>query len=59
MTILGRPGGVTLPQSNKYADYVETLNMLPDEDSHDVFGLPGNIGILVQVNFAFKMMDFS
>jgi hypothetical protein len=43
---LGR--GVTLPQSAKYADYIETLNMLPDQDPHDVFGLPGNIGILVQ-----------
>ena len=39
---------MTLPQSNKFADYIDTLNMLPDQDPHDIFGLPGNIGILVQ-----------
>jgi hypothetical protein len=43
---LGR--GVTLPQSGNFADYVATIEAMPETDAHDVFGLPGNIGILVQ-----------
>ena len=40
--------GFTLPQSGNFADYMETIEALPEVDHHDVFGLPGNIGILVQ-----------
>eukprot|EP01052_Picozoa_sp_SAG31_P000354 SAG31_NODE_11_length_38734_cov_21.263854_4_plen_1070_part_00 len=40
--------GVNVPQSGNHVDYVQLVDSLPETDSHSIFGLPGNIDILVQ-----------
>jgi dynein heavy chain 2 len=42
------PGGFRLPESNSLRDYLKVIEALPEQDSHDLFGLPANIGRSVQ-----------
>jgi len=42
------PGGFKLPDSNSLRDYLQLIGSLPEQDSHDLFGLPANIGRSVQ-----------
>jgi dynein heavy chain 2 len=42
------PGGFKLPESNSLRDYLKVIEGLPEQDSHDLFGLPANIGRSVQ-----------
>lgn len=42
------PGGFKLPESNSLRDYLALINTLPEQDSHELFGLPANIGRSVQ-----------